>query len=122
MAYASAVALTVQTISRAGLSLTDGLVAPTATHGNKFLGTQGRTFLYVVNESVSPITVTLHANRVIDGLTLPDQDVSVAATADGDGLDFLLIGPFTPTFEQSDNYVWATFSEVADVLVGAFQL
>jgi len=100
MAYSSAVALTVYPILRSGAKTTKNLIAPTATHGNKFLGVQGRTFLRVVNGSGDPITVTINSNRTIDGLTLPNATVTIAATADADGLDDQLIGPFTGTFEQ----------------------
>lgn len=122
MAYASAVALTVKEITRAGMSASEYRVVPTATHGNK-IADNGRTFVRVVNGSAAPITVTLNANKVIDGLTVPNATVSVAATGDSDGLDDVLIGPFTPTFHQADGaYVWLTFSAVTDVLVGAFRI
>lgn len=121
MAYGSAVALAIQEIRRTGGSMSAGLVTPTATHGNKFVN-DGRTFLRVVNGSMSPITVTIDTPGSVDGQTIGDLTVTVAATGDEDGLDDQAIGPFTRTFEQSDGYVWAVCSEVTDVTVGAFRL
>jgi hypothetical protein len=121
MAYASAVALTVQEISRAGKSVTEQLVAPTATHGNKFRN-DGKTFLRVKNGSASPITVTIDTPGSVDGQALADLTVTVKATGDTDGLDFVDIGPFTATFNQADGYVWAVCSAVTTVEVGAYHL
>lgn len=121
MAYSSAVALTVQEISRAGISLDENAVTPTATHGNKFLN-DGKTFLFVRNGSGGDITVTVEAPGSVDGQAIADLVVTVKASGDGDGLDELLIGPFTSTFNQSDGYVWAVFSAVTDVIAAAFRL
>jgi hypothetical protein len=120
MAYASAVALTVQEIGRSGRAIVKPLVAPTATHGNKVLN-DGKVFLVVKNGSASPITVTVETPGSVDGQALADLTVTVAATADADGLDFQAIGPFTTTFNQADGYVWAVCSTVTDVLIGAFR-
>lgn len=121
MAYANAVALTVQEISRAGKSVTEQLVAPTETHGNKFRN-DGKTLLRVKNGSEAPITVTINTPGSVDGQALEDLVVTVAATGDEDGLDFVDIGPFTATFNQADGYVWAVCSAVTGVLVGAYRL
>lgn len=121
MAYGSAVALTVYDISRAGRSVTEQLVAPTATHGNKFVN-DGKTMLRVKNNSAAPITVTIDAPGTVDGQAIADLTVTIAATGNADGLDFQDIGPFTATFNQSDGYVHAVCSAVADVLVGAYRL
>jgi hypothetical protein len=121
MAYSSAVALTVLEILRAGVSLDKTGVTPTATHGNKFLN-DGKTFLFVRNGSVADITVTIDTPGSVDGQALADLVVTVKATGDANGLDELLIGPFTATFNQSDGYVWAVFSAVTTVTAGAFRL
>lgn len=121
MAYASAVALTVYEISRAGRSVDEQLIAPTATHGNKFPN-DGKTFLRVLNGSGGDITVTIEAPGSVDGQAIADLVVTVKADGDADGLDFMDIGPFTATFNQSDGYVWAVFSAVATVTVGAYRL
>lgn len=121
MAYASAVALTVQEISRSGKSVTEQLVVPTATHGNKFIN-NGKTFLRVKNGSGGDITVTIDTPGTVAGLAIGDLVVTVKATGDADGLDFLDIGPFDTNFNQSDGYVWAVFSAVTDILAGAYRL
>lgn len=121
MAYASAVELTILEISRAGKSLDKLAVAPTATHGNKFVN-DGKTFLFVRNGSVGDITVTFEAPGSVDGMAIADLVVTVKATGDANGLDELLIGPFTSIFNQSDGYVWAVFSAVATVTTAAFRL
>lgn len=121
MAYASAVALTVYEIDRAGESLDKNLVTPTATHGNKFLN-DGKTFLFVRNGSGGDITVTVDVDKSVDGQAVADLVVTVKATGDANGLDELLIGPFTGNFNQSDGYVWAVCSAVTTVTMGAFRL
>lgn len=121
MAYASAVALTVNEISRARKSVTEQLVAPTETHGNKFLN-DGKTFLRVKNGSMADITVTIDVPGSVDGQAISDLTVTVKATGDADGLDFVDVGPFTAIFNQSDGYVWAVCSAVTDVLVGAYRV
>lgn len=121
MAYSSAVVLAVQEIDRTGKSVTEDLVVPTATHGNKFAN-DGKTFLRVQNGSAGDITVTIDTPGTVSGLAISDLVVTVKATEDGDGLDFQDIGPFDANFNQSDGYVWAVFSAVADVLVGAYRL
>ena len=121
MAYSSSVALTIQDITRAGKAVTKPLVVPTATHGNKFLN-DGKTFLRVVNGSAAPVTVTVDVPALVDGLAVADLVSTVAATGDANGLDDLLIGPFTTNFQQSDGYVWAVCSAVTDVTIGAFRV
>lgn len=121
MAYASSVALTIQEISKTGKSVTEDLIAPTATHGNKFIN-NGKTFLRVKNGSGGDITVTIDTPGTVSGLAIADLVVTVKATGDANGLDFQDIGPFDTNFNQSDGYVWAVFSAVTDILVGAYRL
>jgi len=121
MGYSSATVLTVQEISRAGKSVTEQLAAATATHGDKFLN-DGKTFLRIKNGDASPITVTIQTPGTIDGQALADLTVTIAATADEDGLDFQDIGPFTAIYNQSDGYVWALCSAVTSVTIGAYRL
>ena len=122
MAYADAVVLNIQEISRAGKALEENLVTPEATaNGNKFLN-DGKTFLLVINGDADPTTVTFDTPGSIDGQAFGDLAVTVAATGDGDGLDKQLIGPFTGIFNQSDGYVWVTCSAVTNVTIGAFRL
>jgi hypothetical protein len=113
--------LTVQEISRSGKSVTKQMTSATATDGEKFLN-DGKTFLRVKNGSVNPITVTVDNPSSIDGQALADLTITVAATGDGDGLDFQDIGPFTAMYNQSDGYVWAYCSAVTTVTIGAYRL
>jgi len=121
MAYASAVALTVYDIARAGVSLEKNVVTPTATHGNK-AANDGKMFLYVKNASGGDITVTIDTPGTVDSQAIADLVVTVKATGDANGLDKQLIGPFTSTFSQSDGYVWAVCSATTSVSIGAFRL
>ena len=116
MAFASAVALVTLVITRAGVTATTGMVAATATHGNKFLNS-GKECLHVKNASASPITVTIATPGQVDGMDIGDLTVSVAATT-GD----VIIGPFTRTFEAQENWIHAVFSDVTTVTVGAIRM
>ena len=42
----------------------------------------GRTFLRVDNNSAGSVVVTIHAERTIDGLVLPDLEVTVLTATD----------------------------------------
>ena len=121
MAWASAVALTVKDITRDGVSADYTLVAPTATHGNKFINS-GHEYLQVRNGSGAPITVTITPSVVVDDLALPTKVITVAATGDGTGLDDMLIGPFPKTWEYADSYIWAICSAVVTVTIGVFRV
>lgn len=121
MAWASAVALTVKDITREGVSADYTLVAPTATHGNKFTNT-GHEFLQVRNGSGAPITVTITPNITVDDLALPTKVYTVAATGDGTGLDDQFFGPFPNTWEYESDYIWAICSAVTTVTVGVWRL
>ena len=121
MAYASAVALVLQEITRNGISSDEDLVAADGTHGNKFAD-NGRTFVRAINASAGDIAVTVHAERTIDGLVVPDLEVTVKATGDEDGLDDLIFGPFTANFRQTDGYVWLEYDDVTTFTIGAFRI
>lgn len=121
MAYASSVALTPVDITRDGKAVEKPMVTPTATHGNKVVN-DGRTFLYVINGSASPITVTIDVTATVDGIDVPDKTVTVAATGDADGKDKQVFGPYTNTFNQADGYIWAVCSAVTNVKIGAFRI
>ncbi len=113
--------LVVYEISRAGLAIEAGMVEPTATDGD-YVPNDGKTFLYVINGSAAPITVTVDTPSIVDGQALADLTVTVEATGDEDGLDKQLIGPFTAVSNQSNGSVLAICSAVTDVLIGAFRL
>jgi len=121
MAYASSVALVIYDITRAGISLDKNMVTPTATHGNKFAN-DGKTFLYVKNGSAAPITLTFDTPGSVDGQALADMVITVPATADENGKDEMLIGPFTTIFNQSDGNVWVVTSLVTTITMGAYRL
>lgn len=116
MAFANAVALT--PISPAALAATAITTFANAdgTNGNKFTG-NANTILRVKNASGGQITVTVHANRTVDGLTVPDKTFTVAATTG----DSIFTG-FTSTFWQNDSKeVWIEFSAVTSVTVQVIQ-
>lgn len=122
MAYVDAVALVVYDIARTGRSVTEQLVAAAAAgNGNKFFN-DGKTFVRIKNASASPITVTINTPGTVYGQALADLTVTIAATGDGDGLDFQDIGPFTTTFNQSDGYVWVDTSLATSITIGAYRL
>jgi hypothetical protein len=118
MAFNSAVALT--PISPAALTATSvaaaAMTAADGTNGNKFVA-NANTILRVKNASGAQITVTLHTNRTVDGLTVPDKTFTVAATTG----DVIFTG-ITPTFWQnSSQEVWIEFSAVTTVTVMVIQ-
>lgn len=115
MAYSSAVAITPTVITRAGTVITTLPTTPTATHGNKFRYSPD-TVLIVANGSGGSIDVTIEAPGNVDGQAVADLVVAVAAGAR------TIIGPFTPTFVQSDGYVWAVFSSITTITIGAYAL
>ena len=121
MAYSSAVELTPVDVSRDGVSADKTLVAPTATHGNKFI-TSGREYLKIVNGSVGDITVTLTPGTVVDGLTLPTKTYTIKATGDANGLDDQVIGPFPKTWCYTGDYIWVVCSAVTTITMGVFRL
>jgi hypothetical protein len=113
--------LTVKEIGRLGLSVTKFLTAATATDGDQFPN-DGKTFLVVKNTNAATRTVTIAAPATVDGQALASLVVNIAATGDGDGLDFQFIGPFTSIYNQAGGYVLAICSAVTNVTVGAFRL
>ena len=121
MAWESAVALTVKEITRSGVSDEYTLVAPTATHGNYFANT-GREFIRIVNGNAATTTVTITPATIVDGLALPVKTYTIAAVANGTGLDEQFIGPFPSSWNYTGNYIWFICSAVADVTVGVFRV
>ena len=112
--------LVVYDIVRAGIVATKNMTTPTVTDGD-YMPNDGKSFLYVINGSAVPITVTVATPATVDGQALADLTVTVAATGDADGLDKKFIGPFTGIFSQADGYVWAVCSAVTTVTMGAFR-
>ncbi len=114
--------LTVVDVVRGGVSSDETLVEPTVTFGDSFIN-DGKTFFHFINNSAGDITITITPVRTYDGQAVAAKVVTIKATADGDGLDSLFLGPYTKTFEQaSGGTVIAICSAVTDMLVGAFRL
>ena len=119
MGYSSAVAVTPTNLAASGIDNTTLPTTPTATHGNK-VRNDGKVWLEVNNGSGAPITATVDVpsavDGLVDGLTVPDRTVTIAA-----GKRYK-IGPFKPIYNQTDGYVWLVCSAVTDVTIGAFTL
>lgn len=117
MAFSSAVAITPVALTPLTAVVGTTLpVTPDATHGNKFIANE-RTILRVKNGSGAQITVTVNTNRTIDGLTLPDDSFTVAASAD------VFYTGFTRSFWQnSDREVHVEFSATSSVTVAVYQM
>ena len=118
MSFASAVTLTpVQLTPLTGISIAAALTAADGTNGNRFLANR-RTILRVKNASGAEITVTVHVNRTVDGLTVPDATFTVAATTG----DVIYTG-FTENFlHNAAGEAWVTFSAVTTVTVKVYQV
>lgn len=100
-------------------------VSPTAANADGYaLPNDGSVFLFVrnTNGASAGATVTLRAEETLDGLVLPDKDVSVDADEE------FLVGPFSPgvynrSSSQTDaGTVHVDFSgAVADLEIQAFR-
>jgi hypothetical protein len=100
--------LTVTTVSRAGIDIA-GAAADVA--GDSFPNT-GHEYLVVKNGSASPITVTLDIKQTVDGQTVTDPTVTIAAGASK------IIGPFpTGIYNDTNGRVGVTYSAVTTVNV-----
>lgn len=105
----------VNTISRAGISLT-GLAAAADAAGDNFANT-GNEFLYVNNGSGSSVTVTLVAQQTVDGQALTNKTVAVAAGV------AKLIGPFPKgIYNDTNDRMNVTWSSATDVTIAAIKL
>ena len=113
--------LVVYDIIRAGIVATKNMTTPTVTDGD-YVPNDGKTFLYVINGSAVPTTVTVATPATVDGQALADLTVTVAATGDGAGLDKKFIGPFTGLSNQSNGAIKVTCNPVTTVRIGAFRL
>lgn len=94
--------LTVRTIDRNGLSITDYLQATTGA--DKFANTGNELFI-IKNAGVSSRTVTLVTQGTVDGLTTTGRSVVIPS-----GKEYI-IGPFpTRQYSDSDKYMNLTYS------------
>jgi nitrate reductase alpha subunit len=111
--------LTVTEISLTGVNAATTLEAANAD-GEAILN-NGETFIEVLNANAAACTVTVVANRVVDGLTLPNKTVSVTQNQ----RKLILLGP-RDTFNQrggtDDGKTYVNFSAVTDVTVAAWRL
>ncbi len=103
----AAVKLTAQTSSRGGTALT--FSTPDGTDGIEFDNKSKKAILLIKNDSASPVTATIDITKTLDGMTLADRTISVAAGK------VEVIGPFNDIYNQSDNYVRVKFSAVTDI-------
>lgn len=107
--------VTVQTISRAGITPTYEAVHADLQHA--FVN-DGRTFLQVKNVNAATRTATLKIASTVDGQAVTAPVVTIPATT-GDKL----IGPFPKSvYNQADGKVHIDFSVAADVTLAAIKL
>ena len=105
----------VSTITRASISLT-ALAAAADAAGDNFANT-GNEFLYVNNGGGSSVTVTLVAQATLDGQSVTNKTVAVAA-----GIA-RLIGPFPKAiYNDANDRMNITWSDVTSVTVAAIKL
>lgn len=105
--------LTVNTINRSG-RVSSGVAAAA---GGDLLPNTGAEFVMVYNGDASGKTVTFAIQRLFDGQTVPNKEVTVAASAR------VLIGPFPPgIYSNNDNRVAITYSDVTSVTIEALKL
>jgi hypothetical protein len=104
---------TVQVIARTGTIPT--YAAATATDGHKFAN-DGNTFLHVKNGGGSSINVTIQTPGTVDGLTVSDLVVAVAAGAEK------MIGPFPPGIYNQSGEVYVDWSAVTSVTMAAIKM
>jgi len=111
----AASALTVSTVARAGINITD-LDAAANADGNFFTNT-GHEFLYFSNGDGSPTTVTLVYSATTDGQAITNKTVSVPAGK------AMLIGPFpVDLYNDSNGRMNVTYSSVTSLLALACKL
>jgi hypothetical protein len=103
---------TVNTNNRAGNVLA---MAAAAGGGDTFVNT-GREHLIITNGSGAPITVTFVVPKTIDGLTVSNKTMSVAAGATR------VVGPFpVDTYSDANGNVSLTYSGVTTLTIGVIQ-
>lgn len=107
--------LTIQTIKASGISPTYGAAAG---GGDKVSLAAANTFIHVKNGGGSTVTVTITTqNNQVDGLTLPDRTVTVAASGEQ------MIGPISAGRHADVNgQASIGYSAVTSVTVAAFRL
>jgi len=106
--------LTIQTIARTGINLTDLAVAADAA-GDKWANS-GQEFIAVINSGGSAVTVTLNFAATLDGQSATNRTVSVPAGKT------MFIGPFPQSlYNDSAGNAEIDYSAVTSVKVSAFK-
>lgn len=105
--------LTVNTTSRDGVSL--GAAAANGG-GDAFANSTGDVIFQIINANANTVNVTFATTKTVDGLAVADKTVSVNTNTT------FLIGPFpADTYNDGNNLVQVTYSEVGSVTVAAFR-
>lgn len=106
-------ALTVHPLSRAGV---DVLPVATDSDGDQF-GNTGQEFIVLRNESGAAWTVTITTHGSVDGLAIPDREVTVDAGAER------LVGPFPPAvYNDADGLVELAHDNTSNTFLQVFRL
>lgn len=114
MAYT---ALTLLTADRDGISVADAALTAAVAGGHKFLN-DGRTVLLAQNTNGSSRTLTVQTAQTVDGLTVADLSIVLAATTGR-----IITAYFPPTvYNAADGYVYVDYSATSGVLVAAIKI
>lgn len=119
----STVALTVQDMSRSGITPTRTAAgsSPLLNITDTFqFNNTGREFLHFMKSGAGACTVTIVTPTTVDGLAVADRTVTVAATT-GD----VMIGPFPPGMYNtagSSTFAGFTMSEVTGLTVAIVRM
>ena len=88
-------ALTVQTVTRAGVNLSAAnKVTVALADGVSFVNT-GFEMLYLENTDSSDLVATIQTGATVDGLAVADRTITLQET--GTAGDIILAGPFPPS-------------------------
>lgn len=108
--------LATETIDRDGIDPTYS----SANADGEEVANSGRMFIHVMNGSGASIDVTIQTPGTVDGLTISDKVVAIAAGEDA------MIGPFPPAIYNRDpgetDTVYVDFSAVTSVTIAALVL
>jgi hypothetical protein len=108
--------LTVQKLAATGI--TPEYTGSLSTGNTYKVRNNGRIYVHAKKTGAGACTATIETPKTVGGLDIDDQEVTIAATT-GD----VMIGPFPPSiYNDSSGDVNITFSEVTDLVVGAFEL
>lgn len=117
MAFADAVALTPVALTDKTAVDTSSFVTPDGTNGNKFFA-NAKTILHCKNTNAATRTVTVVANRSVEGLAVANDTFVIPANT-GD----VMYSGFSNVFHQNElGQVHITFSAVLNVTVQVIQL